>query len=227
MFFLYKTKRKYILNNNNACWNGVQSTIVSCKMLEDALVSTATKDVIIFFFLKKTVVYLSYNMTFSLSPSASPGPGSPYHSARNSRSARTLHAIKEGWVYKKGGQSFSGFKRRYCILWTNKRLEYYTNDKLSTMKGSVCLDGLPPKAVQRQNEKLPKPSKDDENRTVIYSGFRVDTKKRMWYFAVKTHDIRDEWIQTIRAMLDEVYSSAYQAQNKMPSNWQVIHSFIH
>lgn len=37
-------------------------------------------------------------------------------SLARARSGRTLHAIKEGWMYKKGGKSFSSFKRRYMVF---------------------------------------------------------------------------------------------------------------
>ena len=104
------------------------------------------------------------------------------------RSGRTLQAIKEGWMYKKGGKSFSSFKRRYMILWTNQRIEYYTNDALTTLKGSVTLLGLEKKAIQR-SDKVPK--KDQ-----MY-GFQISTAKRTWYFAVKTEQDREEWIKTI------------------------------
>ena len=109
------------------------------------------------------------------------------------RSGRTLHAIKEGWMHKKGGKSFSAFRRRYMILWTNKRIEYYTSDTLSTMKGCVNLLGLHRRFIQR-SDKIPKKGH-------MY-GFQIATDKRVWYFAVKNEKDREEWIATIRAAVD-------------------------
>ena len=109
-------------------------------------------------------------------------------SLARARSGRTLHAIKEGWMYKKGGKSFSSFRRRYMILWTNKRIEYYTSDALATMKGSVDMTCIEKKAIQR-SDKLPKKKQ-------MY-GFSIATEKRTWYFAVKEENDREEWIKTL------------------------------
>ena len=106
----------------------------------------------------------------------------------HARSGRTLHAIKEGWMYKKGAKSFSSFKRRYMILWTNKRIEYYTNDALTTQKGSVDISVVEKRGIQR-SDKIPKKKE-------MY-GFQIATEKRTWYFAVKNENEREEWIKTL------------------------------
>jgi len=124
------------------------------------------------------------------------------------RSGRTLHAIKEGWMYKKGGKSFSSFRKRYMILWTNKRIEYYEDDKLNTMKGTVNLLELNKRAIQR-SDKVPK------NKNMF--GFQILTEKRTWYFAVQGEDEREDWIRTIRAVVHILDPSPSASPNISPA----------
>eukprot|EP01083_Nonionella_stella_P046163 123587_1 len=112
-----------------------------------------------------------------------------------SESKRTIYAVKEGYIWKKGSKSFHSFRNRYIILWSNKRIEYYTDDTLSELKGSVNLNDLHRRFIQR-SDKIPKKRQS-------MHGFKIITKKRTWYFSVHDAQQRDEWIQNIRDTVDE------------------------
>jgi len=144
-------------------------------------------------------------------------------------SKRTVSAIKEGWVDKKGPKSYCSFRRRYIILWSSKRIEYYTDDTLEKLKGVIDLKPLHRRFIQR-SDKIPKTKKkknlskklsfrhlkrkasvsstDDEHERQVSStkhyGFKIITDKRTWYLSVNDANARDEWIQTIRNTIDEL-----------------------
>eukprot|EP01084_Bolivina_argentea_P007469 14006_1 len=106
-----------------------------------------------------------------------------------SDSTRTLHAIKEGWISKRGSKAFHSFRDRYMILWSNKRIEYYTNDTLDELKGTINLKGLHRRFIQRSN-KVPKIKNKNKTKTKhTMHGFKIITTKRTWYLSVNDSNI--------------------------------------
>eukprot|EP01084_Bolivina_argentea_P239082 401796_1 len=113
------------------------------------------------------------------------------------------HAIKSGWVHKKGKKTYSQFRSRFMILCNNKKIEYYTNNSLSNMKGQIDLFELHPESVQVSN-KTPKGE--------MY-GFKIITKDRVWYFAVEKQSDCNEWISVISKSIRPT-----QKENKQKNN---------
>ena len=56
--------------------------------------------------------------------------------------ATSNEVIQQGWLNKKGGgKRRANWNKRYFIL-SKTKLDYYTDDKLTTWKGMVPIDGL-------------------------------------------------------------------------------------
>lgn len=60
--------------------------------------------------------------------------------------------VRPGWVFKKGAQALSGWKKRYLILHSDKQLRYYTDQKLTQNKGTISLWGLTIHDIKRSTK---------------------------------------------------------------------------
>eukprot|EP01084_Bolivina_argentea_P255746 430286_1 len=104
--------------------------------------------------------------------------------------------IKEGWVLKKGPQTLAGWKQRYIQLNTKQQILYYTDESLKNQKGTVLLNELTIHHIKRSTK-----ASDSK-----HSGFCVVTANRTYQFCVETTTNRDEWIQSIRHVIDANYN---------------------
>merc|ERR1711920_927600 len=81
------------------------------------------------------------------------------------------------------------------VLYSNKRIEYYENETLESLKGMIDLKHLHRRLIQR-SDKIPKKGQS-------IHGFKIITTKRTWYCSVDDSQLRDEWITTIRNLIDD------------------------
>eukprot|EP00485_Elphidium_margaritaceum_P009071 CAMPEP_0202686624 /NCGR_PEP_ID=MMETSP1385-20130828/2373_1 /ASSEMBLY_ACC=CAM_ASM_000861 /TAXON_ID=933848 /ORGANISM="Elphidium margaritaceum" /LENGTH=489 /DNA_ID=CAMNT_0049341239 /DNA_START=24 /DNA_END=1493 /DNA_ORIENTATION=+ len=101
--------------------------------------------------------------------------------------------VKEGWSYKKGPQTFMGWKRRFIQLkGSNKQLNYYTDETMVQKKGTVFLSGLSIHHIARSTK-----TSDSQ-----HHGFSIMTPQRTYQFCVASATDRDHWIQKIREIVD-------------------------
>jgi len=105
-------------------------------------------------------------------------------------------AVRTGIAYKKGGKLTPIFQRRFIILHSSKVLEYFKVDKedeaVMSSRKCIKLEGLSRNSVVEFNR--------NENN----HGFKIMTSKRTFYFSVSTQQARDQWIASLRNVIDGV-----------------------
>ncbi len=75
------------------------------------------------------------------------------------------------------------------------------------------LKGLHRRFIQRSN-KVPKIKNKNKTKTKhTMHGFKIITTKRTWYLSVNDSNLRDEWIQTIRNLIDNINTSNNTSNN--------------
>eukprot|EP01084_Bolivina_argentea_P255747 430287_1 len=117
----------------------------------------------------------------------------------NNQKEEDYKNIKEGWVLKKGPQTLAGWKQRYIQLNTKREIAYYTDESMKYQKGIIFLNGLTIHHIKPYKASLP--ASDSK-----HSGFCVVTANRTYQFCVETTTNRDEWIQSIRHVIDANYN---------------------
>mmetsp|Transcript_49521 Transcript_49521/g.60794 ORF Transcript_49521/g.60794 Transcript_49521/m.60794 type:complete len:366 (+) Transcript_49521:218-1315(+) len=106
-----------------------------------------------------------------------------------------IEIVKKGFVFKKGEGTFAGWKLRYIKLSSNKTIQYYTDNNMSTLKGSIHLSGILSDDIKMSN-------KTNGNDTF---GFMINDKKRKWLFCVKSENEMKSWIKNIRDVVSDAY----------------------
>ena len=124
-------------------------------------------------------------------------------------------AAKQGYVYKKGEQIYSGWKRRFIAIYSNKIMEYFTDQKKKEKKGSINLNRVSVKNVVTCVKNQAKQAK---------YGFQIKTLERIWYFSVETTSIRDSWIATIRNIITGSWQEQYYELQKIKKIQQYNHN---
>eukprot|EP01084_Bolivina_argentea_P253932 426748_1 len=117
------------------------------------------------------------------------------------------NVVKEGVVYKKGEGFMSGWKERYLILYTDKRLSYFIIDGLDH-KGSIFITNIAPSNISESN-------KGNKSDGANY-GFFIQTLNRKWEFAVKSFKERDDWIKKIRFTIAGKFEPQLVNNNSKP-----------
>ena len=70
----------------------------------------------------------------------------------NDKQSEQTEIVKQGWSMKKGPQSYTGWKRRYLRLTSDKKLEYFTDDDLTQHKGTISIESLSVYQIQKSSK---------------------------------------------------------------------------
>ena len=107
--------------------------------------------------------------------------------------------ILRGWAEKQGG-SHKSWKKRY--FQTSQRfpfrLDYFTNDKCTTMKGYIDLTGVSDMVVTKNI--------DTKTNKMRY-GFQLVTEKRTWKIIVEGEEEAEQWKENFRKLINQVRKS--------------------
>ena len=108
-----------------------------------------------------------------------------------------VELVQQGFMFKKGEGTFGSWKKRYIKLLSDKSIEYYVDESLSNMKGSINLDNITSNDIIT-SDKTPK---NNEYKW----GFMIIQKKRKWIFAVQTKKDMDLWMNNIKDVVSDEY----------------------
>ena len=109
--------------------------------------------------------------------------------------------IHSGYLYKKGEQRLIrpgilfdiSWKKRYIILRDNKNIDYYENNSLKVVYGTIKLNELKPDNIIKSDNIV----RDKE----FKYGFTIKTPERDWHFCINKENIRDEWMNNIKKLI--------------------------
>eukprot|EP00483_Globobulimina_turgida_P005324 UN05334 len=74
------------------------------------------------------------------------------HISSTSSSGLFADAVKEGWILKKGPQSYTGWKKRYLQLSSKHQLGYYSDETMVSKKGTIFLKPLTIHHIKRSSQ---------------------------------------------------------------------------
>eukprot|EP00494_Astrolonche_serrata_P013020 UN13134 len=89
--------------------------------------------------------------------------------------------MKEGWMKKYGADGKSGLQKRFFKL--TRRLEYYTDDKLSKKKGDIIIDDI-------ENITITEKVEDSDDFNFVLS---LQTTKCTWRLLCESEENREGW----------------------------------
>ena len=97
--------------------------------------------------------------------------------------------VKCGWLHKKGEGASSGYKKRFCVLFSSYRLLYFDSEACTKRKGAVDL------SVAETVEQVA---------SSRGHGFEISTPGRTWVFAAEAADEMSSWVGTLNEMLEDL-----------------------
>ncbi|EMS15917.1 variant sh3 domain containing protein [Entamoeba histolytica HM-3:IMSS] len=109
----------------------------------------------------------------------------------------SIPAIR-GWVTKQGGSHKSWKKRWFQTTPRNPfRLDYYTNDSCSSLKGHIDMSQVTDMITTRNK---------DKDGSMRY-GFQLVTEKRTWKLIVEGEEDGEYWKDSFRKLINQVRKS--------------------
>jgi len=111
----------------------------------------------------------------------------------NMRDAILNHAVRIGWLHKRGGgKKSTAWKHRWFILSSDRILYYFKNDKEKKTKGSIQLGFF---AIE---------SYSDTKREHCFMLIPPTSDQRTWYLGAHSTQDKIDWMNTLRTIQLEV-----------------------
>lgn len=81
--------------------------------------------------------------------------------------------LHQGFVYKRGEQLFAGWKQRYLVLYSNKKLLYFVDETMKTLKGVIDISPLNENAIQQSSNTA---SNSSSGLEITYTYIKIQCK---------------------------------------------------
>lgn len=114
--------------------------------------------------------------------------------------------FKSGWLLKRGKLN-TGWKRRFCTLTFDNKLEYWLEEKRINKRGSISIGKLKCRAGKFliSSKRITQPE-EEERRFCL----QTTSPNREWEFLAESKQDRKDWVQAINVMYESTAESVNQ-----------------
>ena len=110
--------------------------------------------------------------------------------------------MKQGYIEKRGADILSGWKKRYVVLYSNSRIEYYTDASKKQLRGTIniLLSNLASKFQKNLKNAHEAVHRNLNN---VKHGFDIESTNRTWRLRCENDKVKQEWIDVIRLCIKQ------------------------
>jgi len=134
---------------------------------------------------------------------------------------KSTRDFKTGWLSKRG-KFVKGWKRRFCVLTFNHKLEYYLDEERVNKQGAISIKSLRNccRPIKRSSQTLRllscSPDNIGEDERTFY--FETTHPKRKWEFLADDKQTSRDWMRAINLMYSDLVKS--DGKSDLEESWR-------